>query len=309
MSFVPGQSGHARAAQRPAMPRRVRGGLRLQSKEGPRADNWIAVRWLKLMEAAVPQDARTEGVAYARSGQTLELHISKGGAIEARVQGRAARPYITRLRLGALTESQWNQLVAAMSSEAMYAAKLLAGEMPTGLDELFRSMAIELLPPRADALSVECSCAESKPCKHAAAAGFLIADRLSDAPSLLFDLYGMPADHVLDKLRQVRAAQAAGGALAEDVPAWLANIPGVQPPPLEASMDDFWRCGPQLAELEHAPPPQHVAHALLRRLGPSPMNGKFPLVGLLASVYDEVAEAAIRIRDRAERLDGGASAD
>jgi hypothetical protein len=51
------------------------------------------------------------------------------------------------------------------------------------------------------------------------------------------------------------------------------------------------------------PPPQHAPHALLRRLGPSPLPGRFPLVGLLASVYDTVAEEAIRLRDRAERLD------
>jgi hypothetical protein len=27
---------------------------------------------------------------------------------------------------------------------------------------------------------------------------------------------------------------------------------------------------------------------LLRRMGPSPMGGKFPMVGLLASIYDSI---------------------
>ena len=38
-------------------------------------------------------------------------------------------------------------------------------------------------------------------------------------------------------------------------------------------------------------------------MGPSPLQGRFPLVGLLASVYDTVAERAVRLRDHAERLD------
>jgi hypothetical protein len=74
----------------------------------------------------------------------------------------------------------------------------------------------------------------------------------------------------------------------------------VEPPPLELCLDDFWRSGPRLAELEAKPPPQHVPHALLRRLGPSPMNGKFPMVGLLASIYDTIAESARKLREKNE---------
>ncbi len=59
----------------------------------------------------------------------------------------------------------------------------------------------------------------------------------------------------------------------------------------------------KLKELQHVPPPHHVSHALLRRLGPPPLKGKFPLVGLLASIYDSVAEYAVKLRDRAEHID------
>jgi hypothetical protein len=47
-----------------------------------------------------------------------------------------------------------------------------------------------------------------------------------------------------------------------------------------------------------------VPHALLRRLGPSPMNGRFPLVGLLASVYDTVAAAARHIQEHPNQPSG-----
>jgi len=38
-------------------------------------------------------------------------------------------------------------------------------------------------------------------------------------------------------------------------------------------------------------------HALLRRRGPTPLQGKFPLVGLLASIYDSIAEHGRKLRD------------
>ncbi len=41
-------------------------------------------------------------------------------------------------------------------------------------------------------------------------------------------------------------------------------------------------------------------HALLRRLGSSPLEGRFPITGLLASIYDTVSEQARRIRLDAE---------
>jgi hypothetical protein len=111
----------------------------------------------------------------------------------------------------------------------------------------------------------------------------------------------MPAPRLLDRLRHARTLQARGVAAAHADP----MIPESQadPLPLEACVDEFWRPGPRLTLLQDAPPPQHVSHALLRRLGPSPLNGKFPLVGLLASIYDSVSSHALRLRDRAEQID------
>ncbi len=302
---------HSNGRSRTEAPRRVRHGLRLKSREGPRAENWLAVRWLKLIDEVFDDEQREEGLAYAKSGQTVSLEILGGGhaGIEARVQGRAPKPYDTAVHLRALTDAQWSELIGLMAGEAVYAAKLLSGEIPPALDDLFSSLDLQLLRPQPDAIRVECTCdiaSSGRPCKHGAAAALLMADRLSDDPAQIFDLHGMPNQRVLERLRQARAIQTQRSTPSSATPA----LPGdaipeaqVEPPPLEASLDDFWRCGPQIAELEHAPPPQHVAHALLRRLGPSPMKGKFPLVGLLASIYDEVSAAAIHIRDRAERVE------
>ena len=49
---------------------------------------------------------------------------------------------------------------------------------------------------------------------------------------------------------------------------------------------------------------QHVPHALLIRLGSTPIEGKFPFLGLLASIYDSVSDNA---RDRQNQIDSNAA--
>jgi hypothetical protein len=66
---------------------------------------------------------------------------------------------------------------------------------------------------------------------------------------------------------------------------------------LERSLENFWRPGRQIDEMPAETEP-FAAHALLRRLGQSPLQGKFPLVGLLASIYDSMAARGRELRER-----------
>ena len=69
---------------------------------------------------------------------------------------------------------------------------------------------------------------------------------------------------------------------------------------IESRLREFWRPGASLEESRDSPLPKHVPHALLRRLGASPLKGRFPITGLLASIYDTVAEETHRIVAEAE---------
>ncbi|MFG0282815.1 MAG: hypothetical protein ACF8R7_00190 [Phycisphaerales bacterium JB039] len=63
---------------------------------------------------------------------------------------------------------------------------------------------------------------------------------------------------------------------------------------MEESLGDCWR-SPAPAEVDLSLRPPEVSHPLLRRLGPSPFeDGKFPLVGLLASCYEYISEVTLR---------------
>jgi uncharacterized Zn finger protein len=276
----------------------VRNGLKLRATGNAVGTTWISQQWMGLLEEVIPPVPRREGLDYARRGQTTVLEVDPG-RLDARVQGRAVRPYVTRWHLPVLGDDQWQRIIDAMAAEAFYAAKLLVNEVPPAVDALFASHDLRVLP-LPEAVVVECDCGAHGPCTHAAAVGYLFAERLDDDPVAVFALRGMP--RVLERLAQARAMRAHGVAAAHAEPQLPSSLPRAKP--LEACLDAFWRPGRQLAELQRMPPPHHAPHALLRRLGPSPLPGKFPLVGLLASIYDTVAQSVIHLRDQAERLTG-----
>jgi uncharacterized Zn finger protein len=284
--------------RKPTAPRRVRSGVKLRAG-GDEARTWVGRRWIALLEALIPGRERLAGLDYARRGQTISMQLTAGG-IDAKVQGRAARPYATQWRLPVFDDEQWHRLIDAMAAEALYAAKLLARELPEAVDALPGVGDLSLVPQPAE-VAFACDCGRGDRCRHVAAIGYLAAERLDGDPLQAFELRGMAVSRLLERLGAVRARQTRS-VVAHAEPL-MPHAARKASRPLEACIDSFWRPGPQLAELQRMPPPHHAPHALLRRLGPSPLPGRFPLVGLLASVYDSVAEQAIRLRDRAEGID------
>ena len=66
---------------------------------------------------------------------------------------------------------------------------------------------------------------------------------------------------------------------------------------MEQAIENFWNTGTGLETFRRERRMEYAPHALLRRLGNAPLEGRFPLVGLLASIYDSVAVAARRQLD------------
>jgi uncharacterized Zn finger protein len=285
--------------RRPDVPRRVRSGIRIKAAGGEASPTWVGQGWIALLEALVPSHERIEGLDYARRGQTVSLELGAGFA-QGRVQGRAAQPYTTRWTMPVFDGAQWQRMIEAMAGEALYAAKLLAHELSPAQASLLESLGLGLLP-QASEVALQCDCSRGGACKHAATVGYLLAERLDRDPLTAFELRGMPVQRLLDRLAAVRARRVRGVAAHAEPIMPQAARKGQQP--LAACVESFWRPGSELTELQRMDPPQHAPHALLRRLGPSPLTGNFPMVGLLASVYDTVAAEAVRLRDRAERIE------
>jgi len=301
MAFVPGQFPR-RDKPPPVNPKRVRNGIRLSSKDGVHPDTWAGQRWARLVQEAVAGDEAVEAVEYATGGQTRRMTV-ENGVVRAAVQGRSDRPYQITLEFQRFTPEQWDKVIAVLADQAVHAAKLLAGELPTNIEDLLAPLGLKLFPTDAGEVSVATTC-KSRPAarpdgtlpwsKHMGCVGYLLAEKLDKDPFLIFQLRGMEPENLLERVRQQRALAGLGG---EAAPVYAPVVPGASDvSPGEDTGDpggDFWAAGPELDLIETPVRAPEVSHPLLRRLGSSPFAGRFPLVGLLATCYDLIGEAAI----------------
>jgi uncharacterized Zn finger protein len=289
-----GPGGGGGSSGRTEKPRKVRRGIRLGAEPADLEASWAAQRWLRLVDAAASADAILNGLEYARLGQVRHVGFDPGH-VGGLVQGRVYRAYSASLQFTRFAPEQWDKAVEAMVDQARYAAKLLAGELPPNIEDVFGPLGLHLFPATPQEVTTSCTCSEPQPwCKHVCCLAYLLAERLSHDTMLVFSLRGLPGEELIERLRQRRAVT---GSTQGATPVYVPRVPGVAEivqPPLEQTLDSFWDAPPGLDRLDLPVEPPAVSHPLLRRLGPSPFAaGGFPLVGLLATCYEQISEAVL----------------
>jgi uncharacterized Zn finger protein len=172
---------------------------------------WWGRAWLEALEqrARLDPDRLPRGQDYARSGTVGELTVAPG-EVRARVQGRKTEPYEVRIRVRQFTDDEWDRVLAAISARLGHAAALLDGELPPEIAADAAAAGLDLLPAGGE-LGPRCSCPDdADPCKHSAAACYLLTDALDADPFTLFLLRGRTRDQVLAGIRARRRGVAPG---------------------------------------------------------------------------------------------------
>ena len=267
----------------PAKPKKVENGLKAKSKRGCIGETWWSKRWVKTLESFNLGARLTRGKNYARKGQVISIDINPG-IVRAKVQGTMSKPNDVKIKLKPLSELEWEKAISAMASKAVFAARLLSGEMPQNIEEAFSSSGISLFPKKGDDLVTDCSCPDwSNPCKHIAAVYYLLAEQFDCDPFLIFKLRGRTKEQIIEALRNMRAA----GAQPEPEDRYgLASSLADPVKPLEECLDRYWQKGSELDQLEINPTAPEVQNAVLKRLGDSPFFiGDSNMATLLSKAY------------------------
>ncbi|WBB49770.1 SWIM zinc finger family protein [Verrucosispora sp. WMMA2044] len=185
-------------------PRRVDGGLRARSTRGAIGVSWWSRRFLEVLESFALGTRLTRGRSYARAGQVLRLDVAPG-VVTAVVQGSRAKPYQVSVALPPFPARLWERIEQELAAQAFFSARLLAGDLPAELEELFIAAEAPLFPAAIGELDQRCSCPDvAVPCKHLAATFYLLAEAFDADPFTLLHWRGRSRADLLARLRRLR---------------------------------------------------------------------------------------------------------
>ena len=161
------------------------------------ANSWWGQAWCANLERYADFESRLErGKRYVKTGAVIDLKIGKG-KILAKVQGSRKTPYKTEIRISPLSEERCQEIIGKCGQRVENLEKLLAGDFPVELKELFTER--DGLFPSPREISFSCSCPDwALMCKHVAAALYGIGARLDENPSLFFELRGIEVGRFID---------------------------------------------------------------------------------------------------------------
>jgi uncharacterized Zn finger protein len=262
---------------------------------------WWGRRWIEALEHLSRDNLHHlgRGRAYARAGHVHELKVEPG-RVTATVKGES-ETHAVSVRVAVLSSAAWQKAIAALGSQAVFSAELLAGRMPAHVEDAFRATGRALFPARQHELDTDCSCEDwVGPCKHVAAVHYVLGAALDKDPFLLFELRGRTKQQILGALRTSRRTSSQDAAAAELVErldekaaqrradsAALADrgADSVNP-------DDYERCPTPLPPLQFSVAKPTVSGALLKQLGPPPAPSNDGFLAALIPVVTAAAELA-----------------
>ena len=119
-----------------SVPKPVKDGIKTKSRGGSIGKTWWSKRWIEVLESFNMGARLGRGRSYARRGQVMSIDVQEG-LVTAKVQGSQRAQYKIKIALKPLSPKDWNKVAQAMAEQAIFVAKLLAGEMPQNIEEAF----------------------------------------------------------------------------------------------------------------------------------------------------------------------------
>ena len=180
-------------------------GIRAQDLRTLARGTWWARRWIAALEAMRLGARFGRGRQYAVGGQVTDL-VAEGAHVSASVVGSRPDPYRVTLDFTAAEGSARERIAEAIRTQPMTLGRLLAGDLPVEVGELFRAEGIPLFPqaepvgrtpegkPTWD-VTMRCSCPDwARPCKHMAAVLLLLGEEMARRPVTLLALRGVDVE-------------------------------------------------------------------------------------------------------------------
>ena len=182
---------------------RYAAGIRAQESRSGGARTWWARRWVEVLERMGLGARLGRGKHYAVSGQVTGMRL-EGPHVEAQVVGTRQEPYTVTVDFRVPEGAAREAIVSRIKGEPMLAARLLADDMPTEVEQAFRDSGLDFFPggrlaPGVYDMTTACSCPDyANPCKHVSAVLLILGEEIARRPLTLLELRGIEAEELYE---------------------------------------------------------------------------------------------------------------
>lgn len=233
--------------------------------------------WSSLFAQALGEPGRTAG------GARVERLSVRPGEVTGRVLGPGAHE-VSLIRT-VPAEAEWERLCAALASQPVFRARILAGELPVAAARVFSLLGWDLVPRGWDALVATCSCDRwDARCAHLAAAAAELGAGADRDPFSLTRWLGRERRALVAQVKALSTAAAKGPSGEEETfgknvgEAALDTTSASPPPPDTAAPSSaaaFWSAPP----LPGPPQPPQGAGERVRAAAPGIVADHLPGFG------------------------------
>ncbi len=199
--YVPVAERQAKARRQAEKLRKKTGNLQPISVSGRiLARSWWGKSWNQNLERYSDYANRLpRGRSYLTNGMVLDLQIEKE-TIRGIVAGSSAEPYQVTIRIQAISDANWKDLVQKAMGKIETMQALLEGKFPEELKDIFFTKEAGLFPSPKE-IKLDCSCPDwAVMCKHVAAVMYGVGVRLDISPELFFTLRGVNMDDLIGQV-------------------------------------------------------------------------------------------------------------
>ena len=264
---------------------------------------WWGQEFIQALEHISDDGRLSRGRAYVNNGKMTFFEI-KDGIVAATVRGSInayfgvyKEPlYITTIEFRPISAAQWAAAIALIASKASLISRLLLNEIPSNIEDSFKTLGLHLLPHGEKDFNAQCSCPDyGNPCKHIAGVYYRIAAELDRDPFLLFELRGLSREDLHKELAKSPLGQALSAELQLSQGSLKPAESYYTKPTIVAAqaverLQDFWQGTKRLPQTMESPEKPLVAGIPVKKQGDYPAfwhrNNSF--LEVMEELYEQV---------------------
>lgn len=180
---------------------------------------WWGNRFIQALEEFMDPHRLRRGKAYRNDNRILSWKAKKN-VVSATIKGNINEyygvfeepRYKVEIKFNRISKEKWSEIINNIALNASGLSRLMLGEIPPKIEEVFALSDEHFLPNTYHDLDTQCSCPDwDNPCKHIAGLYFRLAEQLDSDPILLFELRGLTKEKLQELLLQTEL----GAALSE----------------------------------------------------------------------------------------------